>query len=106
MHALTVTWVDSYEFGEDFLDLRADPEQSQFWAHQLAREVGPGHLLFGRHLDLVVKWLPQDEILVQSGEQVALVHLTFSSTLPAAPPYPRTVFLASAQDFESEFEYR
>ena len=101
-----MTWIDSYEFDDDFQDFRIQPDRSRFWADRLGTEVAPGHPLHGREWAVIAKYEPQDEVVVRQGSDVALVHLTFTASPPERPPWPATTFFASAQEFEAYFEFR
>jgi hypothetical protein len=101
-----VSWIDAYEFGGEFDDLRANPERARFWSDEILREVPAGHELFGRDWIVIAEWAPQDEVVVRSGDEVAVVHLTFTKQPPERLPYPTTRFLGSAAEFEAFFEFR
>lgn len=101
-----MTWIDSYEFDDDFQDFRIEPDGARFWADRVAIEAGQGHPLHGCDWAVVAKYWPQDEVLVRHGADVALVHLTFTRNPPEHPPLPSTTFFASAQEFEAYFEFR
>jgi hypothetical protein len=93
-------WTDTYSFGGDFLDLRQLRDRARVFEAELARELSPGHLLYGRTWSVAAQALPQDEVVVYSGEQVALVHLTRSGKAERLP-WPEAVLLGSAAEFES-----
>ncbi len=97
-------WTDAYQFDNPFEDVRDDPSALIF-ASELEREVGPGHPLFGRPLSVVARAWPQDDVVVACGEDVALIHLTWTGRREA-PPWPVTTFLATAEALESCIEYR
>jgi hypothetical protein len=93
-------WIDTYAFGGDFLDLRQYRDRAQVFEAELALELAPGHLLYGRTWSVAAQALPQDEVVVYSGEHVALVHLTHSRKAERLP-WPEAVLIDSAADFEA-----
>jgi hypothetical protein len=97
-------WTDSYRFDEPMERVPAGAMADLLLA-ELDREVGPGHPLHGRKWTLVARALPQDEVLITSDDDVALVHLTWSRKRET-PPWPATTFLGSAAEFESFIEDR
>lgn len=96
-----MSWIDSYAFDDEFDDFRDNPRAASFWADRIALEVAAGHELHGRAWTVVATWGPQDEAVVRQGEDVALVHLTFTKAPPEHPPYPLTRFFRSAEEFEA-----
>lgn len=72
---------------------------------ELTREVPPGHPLCGLERQVIAEALPQEEVVVQAGERVALVHLTWSGRRKL-PPWPTAVFVESAAAFEELVQYR
>jgi hypothetical protein len=85
-------------------DVRNEPIAEVLEA-ELELEVAPGHPLHGRSWHVVARALPQDDVLVASGDGVAVVHLTWSGRVES-PPWPTTTFLSSAEAFESFIEFR
>lgn len=75
------------------------PERSWVLESELAREVGPGQVLQGRRWSVVAEAMPQDEVLVQDGDDVFLVHLTWKGRAEA-PPWPVAEHVDSADEFE------
>jgi hypothetical protein len=71
-----VTWVDEYQFGEDFDDHCADPVRADGLARELAAELSSGHLLLGQAWTIIAQARPQDEVVVTTDSAVYLVHLT------------------------------
>lgn len=100
----SVPWTDAYTFGGDFEDLRGS-ETARLFAEELARELSPGHPLHGRTWAVIARAFPQDEVIAQSGDDVVLVHLTWTQRLEQVP-WPETVSLASAAEFESVTHHR
>jgi hypothetical protein len=98
-------WTDGYSFGDEFVDLRDHPEQARPFEHELHRELSAGHTLYGRSWKVVARALPQDEVVIQAGEEVALVHLTWTRR-PESPPWPEAVLVGSEAEFESVIEFR
>lgn len=101
-----MSWIDTFEFDDDFQDFRIDPRGADFWSDRILREVGTGHPLHGRQWDVIAKYCAQDEVVVRHGTDVALVHLTFTTSPPERPPFPDTVFFASAEELRAAFEFR
>lgn len=101
-----MSWIDSFEFDDDFQDLRNDPKGAAFWADRIHIEVAPGHPLHGHEWTPVAKYHPQDEVVIRHGADVALVHLTFTQVPPEHPPWPSTTFFASVDEFKAHFEFR
>lgn len=93
-----MSWADSYEFGEDFADLRGDRQAASLLEQELAREVADGHPLHGRSWTVIARAFPQDDVVIQSGDEVAIVHLTWAQR-PERLPWPMTEIFASAADF-------
>jgi hypothetical protein len=100
-----VTWVDEYQFGEDFEDLRTDPVGSNGLARELASELSPGHHLFGQAWTIVARAKPQDEVVVTTDSVVYLVHMTWTHKRER-PPCPDALAFPSAAEFEDAIRYR
>ncbi|MEO9138771.1 MAG: hypothetical protein ABI345_06845 [Jatrophihabitans sp.] len=93
-----MSWVDGYDFTHEFEDLRGDPELATQLADELRLEVGPGHRLFGLNWVVVARALPQDDVVVVVGDEVLLVHLTWTRDVEL-PPWPQSNPLSSATSF-------
>jgi len=104
-YGAAMSWVDEYEFGHDFQDLRDAPDLVAPLTDELRQEVGPGHALFGKTWVIVARALPQDEVVVVAEDEVALVHLTWARHAENAP-WPRCERLQSAAAFEALTEFR
>jgi hypothetical protein len=100
-----MSWVDGYEFGPDFQDLRDAPGLVAPLTDELRREVGPDHALFGKTWVIVARALPQDEVVVVAGDEVALVHLTWAGHAENAP-WPQCDQLPSAAALDALTEFR
>jgi hypothetical protein len=100
-----VTWVDEYQFSEDFDDLRADPVRADRLAGELAAELSSGHPLRGQAWTIVAQARPQDEAVVTTDSAVYLVHLPWTRR-PERPPYPRVLAFQSAAEFEDTIKCR
>lgn len=102
-------WVDKFEFGEDFWDLRSDEEganQARALLAELERELPPDHALHGRGCEVVAKATPQDDIVVvTSDDTVALVHLTWTGQTEQSG-WPRVDFSESADEFQALIQHR
>lgn len=95
-----MTWTKGYPFQEPLIDLREDAEQADGLAAELQREVPPGHVLDGKVWRVIARALPNDDIVVECGDEVAVVHLTWTQKQDRLP-WPMTTFVASVEEFES-----
>ncbi|MEM9343526.1 MAG: hypothetical protein AAGA87_10820 [Pseudomonadota bacterium] len=83
-------------------------EEAALYVAQLAKEVGPGHSLFGRVGRLVALAVRDDDVLFQdqdASDQFYVVHLTYGPA-PQEPPFPWVSPLRLAdldRDFFMEF---
>ena len=71
-------------------------------AAELAREVGPGHPLFGRRAVAVGRRLDCDDVLfwLPGGPAVlAVVHLTWTGKRERSPQWPATTLYASVAEW-------
>jgi len=69
--------------------------------HQLARELVPGHPLFGRRGTLLGRHVGTDDVLVAlEGERLAVVHLTWGGA--GDELYPLTTFFTNWADFDAQ----
>ena len=59
-----------------------------------------GHALHGRPWRVIAKALPNDDVIAECEDEVAVVHLTWTQK-QERPPWPLTTFMASADEFES-----
>jgi hypothetical protein len=99
-----VMWVDHYPFSDPLRDVRRD-EAEQLKA-ELLSELSPGHPLYGVDLRIIAQALPQDEVIVQTGDGgVALVHMTWSGHAES-PPWPITEVVDSAEHLDQLLRYR
>ena len=57
-------------------------------------------MLPGRPWHVIAKALPDDDVIAEREDEVAVVHLTWTQK-PERPPWPLTTFMASADEFES-----
>lgn len=103
------SWVDDFEFGEDFWDLRGDEagaNHARTLLAELERELPPDHALHGRRCEVVAKAMPQDDIVVVTSDGVvALVHLTWSGHTEQSG-WPRVDFCESADAFQALIQHR
>lgn len=77
-------------FSKPWMALRADSESAKFFEHEVARELAPGHSLYGRRLHTVAKNSTCDDLLFRLDDGTfAEVHLTFTPTPPERPGWPR-----------------
>jgi hypothetical protein len=75
------------------------PDQPEVLDRELEREVGPGHVLFGRRMHAVAQRQGCDDVLFVSDDDgpqiVAVVHLTWAGGREISPQWP------SARTFDS-----
>jgi hypothetical protein len=59
---------------------------------EFRREVGPGHILYGRNARALLRRVDRDDVLfvLDGPVQLAVVHLTFTAMPPERPPWPTT----------------
>ena len=101
-----VTWAAGYRFTDPLVDLRADASQAERLRTELLRELSAGHVLHGLDLRVIAQAPPQEEVIVETGDDtVALVHLTWSGHAEA-PPWPTTKLLDSPEHLEDTIESR
>jgi len=89
-------WCDVAELGPDF---------AATFERVLAREVAPGHPLYGVPVAAVGKHGGTDDVLfrlLDGSRRVAVVHLTWTRSPPERPPWPITSLFANTQAFEEE----
>ncbi|WP_446663696.1 hypothetical protein [Flexivirga sp. B27] len=91
-----MTWIDEYGFTEPLVDMRDHRPRAERLEAELRREVGPGHPLHGRTWSVVADALPNDDVIVRSGSDVGIVHLTWSRG-PERLPWPMTTFVSSPE---------
>ena len=67
---------------------------------ELQKELAPEHQLFGRTVRAIGRRQDCDDalFLVDAGPQLAVVHLTWTSSTDV-PPWPATRFFATSRDF-------
>ena len=65
--------------------------------------MAPGHALHGRAVRVIARALPNDDIVIECGEDVAVVHLTWTQK-PDTPLWPLTTWIDSFEEFESYVE--
>ena len=99
-----MAWTAGYAFSEPMQDVRGELVADRLVA-ELRRELGPGHAMFGRTWMAVARALPEDEVLFTDGEEVAMVHLAWTSRVER-PPWPQAILLADAVAFEQYVERR
>jgi hypothetical protein len=87
----------------DIADL--GPERAASFEQVVAREVAPGHPLYGVPVVAVGQRGGTDDVLFRLGDgsgRVAVVHLTWTRSPPERPPWPATEVYASADVFAEE----
>ena len=100
-----MSWTATYVFVDPMLDLRSEPDRARILGADLARELGPGHELHGPQWAVIAEATPQDEVLVEAGDAVHLVHLTWTGRREQLP-WPLAERVNSAEDFERLMEVR
>lgn len=95
-----MSWVDGYVFGDDFEDLRSDPDAAATFTAELKHELKPGHPLHGLPCTVIGRAYPQDDIIVEVASGAAVVHLTWKGD-QEMPPWPSTSFAASAEELDA-----
>ena len=98
-------WIDEYVFGDDFDDLRSNPEAAATFAAELDREVKPGHPLHELDRTVVARAYPQDDVIVRIESGAAVVHLTWAGE-QETPPWPSTSFASSAAELDALLDDR
>lgn len=68
------------------------PAEHDLALTQLRRELDPKHVLYGRPARPLLKRIDRDDVLcvMSSPVQLAVVHLTYTSSVPERPPLPTT----------------
>lgn len=100
-----MSWTETHVFVDPMLDLRAEPDRARVLGAELARELGPGHELYGLRWTVVAEAMPQDEVLVEAGDLTYLVHLTWTGR-PEKSPWPVAERVDNAEEFERLVEFR
>lgn len=108
-----MTWIDSLEFPERWIDLRERRDRvarrSVVARHrrELRREIAPGHVLHGRAWTIIGLGVPSrdDALLRLDDDAVALVHLTWRGA-KEPPSWPMTAVVTSVDEFRAELEDR
>lgn len=84
---------ETYVFSERWSDLRGDSDaqgQRERLERELAREVGPEHALFGVSARAAASCHHCDDVIFETGDGYAVVHLTWTKNPPDRPPAPGT----------------
>jgi hypothetical protein len=87
------------------VDLRGVPDGGKDSEKSYLRELVPGHPLYGLHLKVIARALPQDEVIVEADDAVALVHLTWAMG-PERLPWPMFEWISSAEHLDHVIEFR
>jgi hypothetical protein len=77
-----------------------NPEQQRGFADELAREMSPGHALYGVPTRAIGKRLDRDDILFEltdSSGRLAEVHLTWKAN--DRPPWPHAIVFSSLEQW-------
>ncbi len=102
---MTDPWLDGYVFGDDFEDLRSEPESAATFTAELHRELKAGHPLHGIPCTVIARAYPQDDVIVQTESGAAVVHLTWAGD-EENPPWPSTSFATSAAELDAILDDR
>ena len=100
-----MSWTETHVFVDPMVDLRSEPDRARTLGEELARELSWGHVLHGRQWTVVAEAMPQDEVLVATGDVAFLVHLTWSRRAEQ-PPWPVAERAKNAGEFERLVEFR
>jgi hypothetical protein len=98
-------WAEVYEFAEPLVDLRHEPDHAETFRRELLRELSPGHPLHDLAVTVIARALPQDDVIVETQDAVALVHLTWTGK-PEPLPWPLTEWVNSAEHLHHLIEFR
>ncbi|NKF52643.1 hypothetical protein G3R49_18970 [Shewanella sp. WXL01] len=89
---------------EPWSDINEYPESHKNkLSFEAKTEIDIGHILFGKELSVITKREDCDEILILSGSNKYIVHLTWSSN-KESPPYPNTVKFDSEEELERRLQ--
>ena len=83
---------------------RAVASDDERLAAELQREVGPGHVLFGKNVRVIARRFDRDDVLCEVEGTVpsfAVVHLTWTGKRDLDPGFPRTTLYRSLADWEA-----
>lgn len=73
------------------------------FSNQLKKEISFGHALFGLDAEIIARGNGDDCLFViNQSQQVALVHLTWSS-FPEKPPFPHTIIFETFDDWFEKY---
>ena len=89
------------EWREPWVQVTEDEQRRRLEA-ELRRELATSHQLHGRAARAVARRIDQDDVLFLVGEELAVVHLTYSKSAPERPPWPRTRLFSSSVEFVSK----
>jgi hypothetical protein len=68
---------------------------------ELRKELSIGHMLKELDLEILAKREDRDDILVRSGDNYFIVHLTWSAKTESSP-YPATEFFKTEKELETK----
>ena len=74
-------------------------EKPEILMQQLLSELSPGHVLEGKAKRVLACRVDGDDILVETQDGYAMVHLTWCKRSRASLPFPHTVVFDSWEDF-------
>ena len=74
-------------------------EKPQLLLQQLKSEISPGHVLEGKTNRVLACRVDGDDILVETRDGYAMVHLTWCKRSRPSLPFPHTVLFASWGEF-------
>jgi hypothetical protein len=87
---MAVAWLEPWEPVED------RPDLCRGWEEQLVKEVGPGHVLFGKSVRLIARRFDCDDALFALADGgVAFVHLAWRAT--SSPDWPAAELFPSLE---------
>jgi len=104
-------WIDALDLPETWSDLRipsdANASRKRSLTEELRRELGADHPLATLQWQLIAACDARDDVLLDLGDgQVAITHLTFTTSPPEPPPWPQTEIAASETELKTALELR
>jgi hypothetical protein len=93
------------EWLEPWHSIEDDPDQVAAMERELLRELGVGHPLFGLSVRALARRHDCDDVLfaIEDGTgRVAVVHLTWTASVPERPPWPGSAMFASFESWVAE----
>jgi hypothetical protein len=70
-YGAAMSWTETYVCIDPMLDLRSEPDRARILEEELGHELDQGHVLHGRQWRVVAEAMPQDEVLVATGDHAS-----------------------------------